>query len=344
MLYKLNKNNEIEKLEFMNFSDQDKLEKDLENLLAENLLGKLFETKILMPIFQERPIKEEADIYALDENGDLIVFELKRSTAGKGSLEQLFRYVTEAGEWGYSEIENKFKKYLNKKEKNDTENISLAEKHQDIFGLDEPLSEDEFNNNQHMWVVGSAANNSLIRGVNFWKKKGLSIDFLPYRIYEISGEHYFEFFAKPYDVHINPKNKKGVIFDTNKSYDKEGETSSLESMISKKRISSYYSRKDAVKSLNRGDLVFYYHKGKGIVAAAEVTGRRIKKEPDEWYWDVEFLTRTPKDFNSPKAMSYKEVKKVTDQQYYMARIQKVPYLSYEQAEHLLEELKLLLGE
>mgnify|MGYP006282134849 CR=1 FL=1 len=344
MLYKLDKENKIEKMEFMNFSDQDKLEKDLENLLAENLTDKLFETKILMPFFQERPRQEEADIYALDENGDLTVFELKRSTAGKGSLEQLFRYVTEAGEWGYSEIENKFKKYLAKNENIDTGNVSLRGKHQDTFGLDDPLTEDEFNNNQHMWVVGSAANNSLIRGVNFWKKKGLSIDFLPYRIYKISGELYFEFFSKPYDVHVNPKNKKGIIFDTNKSYDKEGEISSLESMITQKRISSYGSRKDAVKSLNRGDLVFYYHKGKGIVAAAEVTGRRINKEPGEWYWDVEFLTRVPKDFNNPKAMSYKEVKKVTDQQYYMARIQKAPYLSYEQAEHLLEELKLLLGE
>lgn len=344
MLYELNRENKIDKMEFMNFSDQDKLEKDLENLLAENLTDTLFETKPLLTIFQERARQEEADIYALDENGDLVVFELKRSTAGKGSLEQLFRYVTEAGEWGYTEIENKLKTYLAKTENIDTEDISLAEKHQDTFGLDDPLSEDEFNNNQHMWVVGSAANNSLIRGVNFWKSKGLSIDFLPYRIYEINDNLYFEFFAKPYDGHINPKNKKGIIFDTNKSYDKEGEISSLESMISQKRISSYGSRKDAVKSLNRGDLVFYYHKGKGIVAAAEVTGRRIKKEPNEWYWDVEFLTNVPKDFNTPKAMSYKEVKKVTDQQYYMAVIQKRPYLSYEQAEHLLEELKLLLDE
>ena len=111
MLYKLNEENEIEKMEFMNFSDQDKLEKDLENLLAKNLTDTLFETKPLLTIFQERSLQAEADIYALDENGDLVVFELKRTTAGNGSLEQLFRYVTEAGTWGYSEIENKFKEY-----------------------------------------------------------------------------------------------------------------------------------------------------------------------------------------------------------------------------------------
>lgn len=344
MLYKLNEDNNIEKIPFMNFSDQGKLEKDLENLLAENLTENIFEKKILMPIFQERSRQEEADIYALDENGDLVVFELKRSTAGKGSLEQLFRYVTEAGTWGYSEIEIKYKKYLDKKGYIERDDINLAERHKDVFELENQLSEDQFNNNQHMWVVGSAANDSLIRGVNFWKNKGLSIDFLPYRIYRISEELYFEFFAKPYDGHINPGNTKGIIFDTNKSYDKEGKISSLESMISQNRISAYGSRKDAVKSLKKDDLVFYYHKGKGIVAAAKVSGRRIKKEPDEWYWDVEFLTRVPKDFNDPKAMSYKEVKKVTDQQYFMARIQKAPYLSYEEAEHLLDELKLLLGE
>ena len=46
MLYELNGETEIKKMEFMNFSDQDKLEKDLENLLAENLTDTLFETPL----------------------------------------------------------------------------------------------------------------------------------------------------------------------------------------------------------------------------------------------------------------------------------------------------------
>jgi len=31
-----------------------------------------------MPIFQERQLQPEADIYALNREGDLVIFELKR--------------------------------------------------------------------------------------------------------------------------------------------------------------------------------------------------------------------------------------------------------------------------
>ncbi|MTI67518.1 MAG: hypothetical protein FH753_13110 [Firmicutes bacterium] len=337
MLYKLQKDNTIEPLAFVDFSDQNKLEKDLENLLAENLFSKLFENTPLLTIFQERFRQGEADIYALNKFGDLIVFELKRSKAGRGSIDQLFRYVTEAGEWTYTEIENKLRIY--NKDNEEYNDMSLSEVHQDVFSLDKQLKEDEFNNQQHMWIVGSAADNSLIRAVNFWKQKGLSIDFFPYRIYEIDNEFYFEFFAKPYDVHVNPSTRKGVIFDTNKTYDPD----SFESMITQNRISAYGDRKKAVTSLEKGDLVFYSHKGYGIVGAAKIIGRKIKKENNnEWYWDVELLTPKPQDFKNPKAMSFKEVQKVTDKSFYWARTQKVPYLTYEESEHLLEELRQVL--
>jgi hypothetical protein len=70
-----------------------------------------------------------------------------------------------------------------------------------------------------LWVVGSAAADQLIRGVSYWKSKGLSIDFFPYRIYQLDGRSYFEFFAKPYDRHVNPASLKGVLFNTNRRYD-----------------------------------------------------------------------------------------------------------------------------
>lgn len=45
---------------------------------------------------------------------------------------------------------------------------------------------------------------SLINAVDYWKHQGISIEFLPYRIYELDGKNYFEFFALPYDKHKNP--------------------------------------------------------------------------------------------------------------------------------------------
>jgi len=44
-----------------------------------------------MPIFQERQYQKEADIYALNEKGELIIFELKRGSAGEGAVHQALR-------------------------------------------------------------------------------------------------------------------------------------------------------------------------------------------------------------------------------------------------------------
>src|SRR5215469_10152495 len=57
-------------------------EKELEDLIAQNLWDALFESSKLMPVFQERVWQPEADIYALNEQGDLFIFELKRDEVG----------------------------------------------------------------------------------------------------------------------------------------------------------------------------------------------------------------------------------------------------------------------
>jgi hypothetical protein len=80
LLYKIgdaNGTKTLEPLEFLDFADLGNLEKDLEVLVANNLIDILFEDARLMPVFKERPLQAEADLYALDRAGDLIIFELK---------------------------------------------------------------------------------------------------------------------------------------------------------------------------------------------------------------------------------------------------------------------------
>ncbi len=343
MLFAIDKEcRELRPKEFLDFAEHGKLEQDLEDLIAKHLLGELFERMPLLTFFEQRPMQAEADIYAVNEAGDVVIFELKRSTASQDALDQLFRYTQCASQWGYDDINRKFQNYQ-KKEPN---GLTLVQAHRDVFNLDEPLDEHQFNQRQIMWVIGSAADESLIRGVDYWKSQGLSIDFLPYRLYEIAGQFYFEFFAKPYDTHVNPGSVKGVLFDTCATYYDD----SLRWMVEKKRVSAYGDRKEAVYSLAHGDYVFYSHVGHGLVSAARVVGRSVKSDPgspsgeDELYWDVKPLTRPPTDLNSPEAMSFAQVRKVTGRNFFWARTQKTPYLNREEAEHLLSELRNLLGE
>lgn len=205
MLFKLTSNgeniDEIEPVAFKDFASFGKLEKDLEELVASSILGVLFEDARLMPVFQERQYQAEADIYALNETGDLTIFELKRGSAGDAAVHQALRYAQDAGQWDFADLQRKFRKYSGP-------TADLLAAHQEAFDLEHRLEAKDINRRQHVVIIGSAADEKLVSAVDYWKRQGISISFLPYRIYEIAGERYFEFFAPPYDTHKNPETRR----------------------------------------------------------------------------------------------------------------------------------------
>ena len=333
MLYKLGSTDrtfdKLEPVPFKDFSSFGNLEKDLEELIAKSILDILFEDASLMPIFQERQYQAEADIYALNGKGELIIFELKRGVAGEGAVHQALRYAQEAGQWSYSTLQNKYQQYTGS-------NNDLHLAHQDAFLLEHSLDAKELNNRQHLIIIGSAADDKLIYAVDYWKRQGISIDFLPYRIYEIDGDKYFEFFALPYDRHKNPGDIKGVIFDTNRSYDEE----SIWYMMENDRVAAFGDAKRFVEYVYPGDIVFFSHKWSGLVAAGRVKKGSIKAPDDETlYRDVEFITSVPKKGEPIIAMPFGKVSEITGKSFFWARTIKVPYLSRNEAENLAKELK-----
>ena len=333
MLYKLTKtDNKFDSIKPLPFS-RIPLEKELEDLLAQNLWDVLFEGNELMPIFQERSWQPEADIYALNEQGDLVIFELKRAHADGGAVHQALRYCEKAGRYSYDHLEGKLRTYRR------NETLDLQEEHQFVFNLEHPLDKSKFNTKQHLIIVGSAGDNELVRNVDYWKSKGLSLSFIPYRIYHIAGEYYFEFFSLPYDIHSNPAYVKGVIFDTNLSYNNE----SIWYMCERNRVAAFGGIKGIVHSLKKGDMVFLYHKGKGIIAAGEVRSDvKEDKNEDALYRDLKWLTSTPKKGQPLKSMSAAQIKQTMGFGFWWAKTMKPPFLNKEEAMKLLGELKTVL--
>jgi hypothetical protein len=331
MLYKLKQTNSVfDSLEAMPFQSVP-IEKHLENLLAKNLLDVLYEGNELMPILQERPQQEEADIYALDKHGNLVIFELKRDNAGGGAVHQALRYCESAAQWRYERLQEKLCKYADKQ-------INLQTEHQTNFNLEHPLETSAFNTQQRLIIVGSASDNDLIENVEYWKSRGLFLDFIPYRIYQIQKESYFEFFSLPFDRHSNPALTKGVIFDTNFSWD----TDAIWYMCDKGRVAAFGDQMGIVHYLNKNDVVFLYHKNQGIVAAGRVAGE-VKADGDETlYRELKWLTATPTKDNL-KAMAPSEIKAVLEHNFFWARTIKTPYLSKQESEKLLEALIQKIG-
>ena len=211
----------------------------------------------------------------------------------------------------------------------------LVNAHKEAFALDVTLDPKEINNRQHLIVIGSAADESLINSVEYWRNQGISIDFLPYRVYELDDVQYFEFFALPYDRHTNPGQVKGVLFDTNRSYDEEA----IWYMMGKARVAAFGDAKRFINYLNTGDFVFFSHVRKGLVAAGKVRrGPLQTPNQNTHYRDVEFITPVPNRSDDYPAMPFRMVSEITGKTFYWAKTIKVPYLSASESQQLAQEL------
>ena len=113
------------------------------------------------------------------------------------AVHQALRYCEKAAHWKFERLQEMLTTYSKGKV------TDLQEEHRINFDLEHPLERSAFNTRQRLIVVGSAASEDLIRNVDYWKSKGLLLDFIPYRVYALKNgeteEHYFEFFSIPYD-------------------------------------------------------------------------------------------------------------------------------------------------
>lgn len=341
MLYKINSidnKNDVQQLKsipFTSFSGLGLQEKDLENLISENLFEVLFSESPLMLIFQERRGQKLGDIYALDKNGDLTIFELKRDTARDDAISQLLTYTQDAGRRDYNWLNYMYREHLQFKNKED-ESLEVA--HREAFGVE--LTHEQFNRRQHLIVIGNAADKELIDIVQYWNQQGLSISFAPYRIYKFNEEIYFEFFTPPYDQHDNPS-ERGIIIDTNVKYSRDG-LPDVRYMMKKSRIAAFGDDKKVIDWINKKDIVFFYHQGYGIVAAGTVKSDRIEDsemEEETWYREVDFLTTPPKTIDENSVIPPAKIAEITGKSFCWRGTLKRPFLSIEEANSLVEELK-----
>lgn len=121
MLYELKNKGENIKIKKTNLKDIGWLEEDLENMIVENI-DDFISSRSLMPISKERKFQEEPDIMALDTNGNLYIFELKRWQAKEENLLQVLRYGQLFGNSSYEDLDNMYKSFT---ERNDVSLLKI---------------------------------------------------------------------------------------------------------------------------------------------------------------------------------------------------------------------------
>lgn len=238
-------------------------EKDLENVLAQRIEVVLREDRLFV-VAQERRWQEEADILALDETGVLHIFELKRSSSDESNLLQVMRYGQIFGQKGYDSLERRFRKYIG------DPSVVMADRHQELFELDEPLAKRAFNHDQRFVVVTAGVDLPTLRGIEYWREKKLPISALTYHVYKVGGEFLLEFhgFSPKSDDYVALLNDNYIV-NTNRTYNKNV----YRDMLAQEKASAYSGRKTAVDEIKKGDRVFLYHTGVGVIACGRATDR-----------------------------------------------------------------------
>ncbi|MBR5595882.1 MAG: hypothetical protein IKW30_00550 [Lachnospiraceae bacterium] len=177
-------------------------------------------------------------------------------------------------------------------------------------------------------------------------------------VHVVSSKEIFDFATDPVNATIIPENIefwirflgatenqnnknngiKGIMFDTNLSYSDTNE----KEMLEKNRICAYGAAQRYINSFKKDDYVFYYSKGKGIIAAGKIlSSESIRLEnADGLYRDVEMIV-PPLYANGEikKCLSAAEIKQLLDRGFYFASTIKTPYLSEQQSLTLINALK-----
>ena len=282
MLYKL-KIAEIkssDRIGIKNPTDFGLKEKDIENFLKSRLAEIVSEDQLML-IGQERQFQEEPDLLALDKEGILYIFELKRWQSNPENLLQVMRYGQIFGRHTYPELED-----LARRQLNTNNSWNLAEQHKTHFELAKSLSESEFNQEQVFVLVTNGMDGNTISAVNYWSQKGVRIECSPYRIYEINGEPYIQFDTyNPDDEVLVEENTEFFIVNTCKTYIPDA----WKDMLGNNKAATYGGRKWAVRQISKSSQVYLYHNVDGVIAkgVATSTYQEDDDNSEEFYVPLE---------------------------------------------------------
>ena len=263
-------------------ADVDLKEKDIENFLKTHLHEVVQEDHLLL-ISQERPMQEDPDLIAVNKDGCLYIFELKRWESRPENLLQVMRYGQIFGRYSYEKLEDLSKRRVH-------HDKLLQKIHQEHFNLDEPLPKSKFNDDQVFVLITNGLDSDTISAVQYWKNKGVQIECAPYRIYNIGTEPYIQFdsYSSEHEV-ITERNTNVFIVNTCGSYRPDA----WKTMLRDGKASAYYDRKYSVTGIGKGDYVYLYHTGIGIIAKGKATSNYKSTDCDgdrdeEFYIPLDF--------------------------------------------------------
>jgi hypothetical protein len=307
MLLTFNKsNNNIAKIRTCRLSDFNIDERKLQDILFQSL-DRLFPDDELIMLMQSRRWQEEPDIMAIDKHGHLFIFELKAWESRPENILQVLRYGQLFGSSDYQDLNILFKKFT-------SESMELRKAFTDKFG--NVLNEADFNKKQIFIVLTNGLDYRTREAIKYWRTCNLDIRPWVYRVYK-GHDNEVQIEISPFRVDDNPYEDIAegyYILNTNYKNDHVDH----DDMLLNKKAAAYFEPwKYKIARLSKGDIVFLYQSGVGIVAFGEASGK-LEKHPfhgEAKHADEEYCMQLKNFINIMPALTAAEIKRITTVDY-----------------------------
>jgi len=257
-------------------------ERGLQDVLFKSL-DRLFPDDELLLLMQSRSWQEEPDLMAVDRDGRLYIFELKAWESHSSNLLQVLRYGQIFGSSTYSDIDSWYRKSTDS-----TQSLQYA--HEAKFGVS--LKEGEFNRSQVFVVMTNGLDHKTREAIQYWRRVGLNVCPWVYRVYS-GEENEMLLEINAFRVEDNPYEDLAegyYILNTNRSNSEKDHND----MVTNRKAAAYFDPwKYKIDRLSKGDVVFLYQSGAGIVSFGEANGK-LQKAPyhgDPEHNDEEYFMR-----------------------------------------------------
>lgn len=303
MLFKLDtRENKIQPIKGIQLKNIGWNENKFQQLLFQNL-EKFLQDEELLLIMQSRKWQEEPDLMAIDSKGDLYIFELKAWESQESNVLQVLKYAQIFGQYSYEALNEIYLRFFPASE-------SLLKSLNEKFGVN--LTPEEINKKQHLVIITNGLDFQTRKAISYWSNQGIDIRSWIYRVYKIGSEDVLVEFNKfrNREDPFEDIDEGYYIFNTNKANDPLDE----EDMLNNHKVAAYFEPwKRLVKKIKKGDKLFLYSSGVGIVAIGLATGKvGIKNYHDDPnYPNEEYFMKLERFRKLRTPLSASEIKRIT---------------------------------
>jgi len=281
-------------------------EEDFQRLLFRNL-EKVLQDEELLLIMQSRKWQEEPDLMAIDSNGDLYIFELKAWESQEYNLLQALRYGQIYGQYSYESLNEIFLRFF-------PESQDLLKSLNNKFGTS--LTADETNSKQHFIVITNGLDFKTRQAILYWTQNGIDIRSWVYRLYKVGEDNILVEFDT-FRIREDPyEDVEEGFYILNTNYGNE--PSDDRDMVDNQKAAAYFDPwKRNIQKLKKGDKVFLYRSGEGIVAMGAASGK-LEKKPyhgDERHRNEEYCMNLDRFKRLRRPLRAAEIKRITGVNY-----------------------------